>query len=245
MNRDLYMIFLRSLFLNVAMAVHTTVCFCIMFILFWLPRKGRNALTRSWAYGMIWLAKHICGITYEVTGRENIPAEPGVILCKHQSAWETMAIQFLLPPQVTVAKRILAFIPFFGWGLALSSPILIDRSSGRAALQQIINGGRKRISQGFWITIFPEGTRIAVGKRVQYKIGGALLAKALDVHVLPVAHNAGTVWPKNSFLKHPGHIKFVIGKPIKPDDLTAEQLIRAAETWIEAEVANLPHAPQA
>ena len=72
-------------------------------------------------------AERICGIRYRVLGAEHLPPPPFIVLSKHQSAWETLAFQVIFPPQVWVVKRELLWIPFFGWGLAMLSPIAIDR----------------------------------------------------------------------------------------------------------------------
>jgi 1-acyl-sn-glycerol-3-phosphate acyltransferase len=56
---------------------------------------------------------------------------------------------------------------------------------------------------------------------------------------LPVAHNAGLVWPRNSFAKRPGRVTVVIGPPIPTDGVTAEQVMRRAEEWIEGEMERL------
>ncbi len=80
-----------------------------------------------WAVLNLWLVEKMCGVKYQVEGLDNIPDEPCVIMCKHQSAWETLVLQAVFPPQVWVLKRELLWIPFFGWGLAVLNPIAIDR----------------------------------------------------------------------------------------------------------------------
>ena len=135
-------------------------------------------------------------------------------------------------------KKELLRVPFFGWGLAMLSPIAIDRSSRRQALQQLVDQGRQRLAAGFYIVIFPEGTRIAPGKRGKYRAGGARLAVQTGTPVLPVAHNAGLRWGKNAFLKYPGMITVSIGPLIQPDD-NAESLTRRVEDWIENEMPHL------
>jgi 1-acyl-sn-glycerol-3-phosphate acyltransferase len=149
-----------------------------------------------------------------------------------------MGFQLIFPPQVWVLKKELLRVPFFGWGLAMLSPIAIDRSSRRQALQQLIDQGRQRLAAGFYIVIFPEGTRIAPGKRGNYRAGGARLAVQTGTPVLPVAHNAGLRWGKNAFLKYPGMITVSIGPLIQPDD-NAESLTRRVEDWIENEMPHL------
>jgi 1-acyl-sn-glycerol-3-phosphate acyltransferase len=181
----------------------------------------------------------ICGIEYRVLGAEHIPKKPSIVLSKHQSAWETLAFQKIFPPQVWVLKKELLRIPFFGWGLAMTSPIAIDRSSGKAALEQVVEQGRDRLRQGFWVVIFPEGTRIAPGKKGKYRIGGAWLATHVNVPVVPVAHNAGEFWGRNSFIKRPGTITVSIGAPIDPTGMEPGDLNVLVEAWIEAEVKRI------
>jgi len=182
---------------------------------------------------VIRLARWILGIEWRVEGRENLPARPAVILSKHQSAWETMAFQLIFPPQVLVLKRELLWIPFFGWGLALMSPIAINRSRGMRALRTIARRGRERLAQGFWVVVFPEGTRVAPGAQREYHPGGAWLASASGAPVVPVAHNAGLLWPRNAFLKRSGTVTVRIGPPIEAADLDPKTINDLAKTWIE------------
>jgi 1-acyl-sn-glycerol-3-phosphate acyltransferase len=204
----------------------------------------RYRVISTWSRLMVDAARVFCGIDYRVIGAENIPREPCIILAKHQSAWETLAFQVIFPPQVWVVKRELLWIPFFGWGLAMLSPIAIDRRAGARALRQTLEQGRDRLRQGFCIVIFPEGTRIAPGARGTYHPGGAWLAVKTAVPVLPVAHNAGEFWRRNAFLKHPGLITISIGAPIAPGDSDADELNARVEHWIESEMQRIAtHAP--
>jgi len=200
-----------------------------------LPRRARYRIISLWSRGVVWLARWICGIRWRVEGLEHLPSRPAVILAKHQSAWETLAFQMIFPPQVYLLKRELLWIPFFGWGLALMSPIAIDRSRGRAALRRLAARGAERLAQGFWIVVFPEGTRTAPGRRRKYQLGGAWLAARTHAPVVPVAHNAGLRWPRNGFLKRPGLVTVRIGPAIDSAGRSAETINRLAETWIEAQ----------
>jgi 1-acyl-sn-glycerol-3-phosphate acyltransferase len=199
----------------------------------------RYRVISGWARLMVVAARAICGLRYRVIGAEHIPAEPCIILAKHQSAWETLAFQAIFPPHVWVLKRELLRVPFFGWGLAMLSPIAIDRASGARALKQTLEQGRERLRDGFCIVIFPEGTRIAPGERGTYHPGGAWLAIKTGVPVVPVAHNAGDFWRRKAFLKHPGLITVSIGPPIPPRGLEADALIARVEDWIETEMPRL------
>ena len=204
-----------------------------------LSPLNRYRVISGWSHIMLFLARFICGVRYCVLGTENIPKKPTIVLSKHQSAWETLAFQQIFPPQVWVLKKELLHIPFFGWGLAMTSPIAINRSRGKAALKQIIRQGRDRLQKGLWIIIFPEGTRIDPGKKGRYGIGGAWLATNTGVSVVPVAHNAGVLWGKNSFIKFPGTITVSIGEPIDPAGMDANELNNKVEEWIELEVTRI------
>jgi 1-acyl-sn-glycerol-3-phosphate acyltransferase len=198
-----------------------------------LPRMTRYRLISGWSRLVIHLARWILGIEWRVEGRENLPSRPAVILAKHQSAWETMAFQLIFPPQVLVLKRELLWIPFFGWGLALMSPIAINRSRGMRALRTIARRGRERLAQGFWVVVFPEGTRVAPGSQRAYHPGGAWLASASGAPVVPVAHNAGLLWPRNAFLKRSGTVTVRIGPPIEAANRDPQTINELARTWIE------------
>jgi 1-acyl-sn-glycerol-3-phosphate acyltransferase len=196
----------------------------------------RYRLISAWSRLIIAGAEKICGIRYRVLGADHIPPPPFIVLAKHQSAWETLAFQTIFPPQTWVVKRELLWIPFFGWGLAMLSPIAIDRAAGARALRQLLDQGRDRLARGLCIIMFPEGTRMPPGARAPYQAGGAWLATQTATPVLPVAHNAGTLWRRKAFLKYPGLITVSVGAPIDPQGLTHQELNRRVEDWIETEM---------
>jgi 1-acyl-sn-glycerol-3-phosphate acyltransferase len=237
------MTFLRSLAFLIAQIILTPPYAIVALATFPLPRLARYRVISGWSRAMIWLAKKVLGIQYRVIGAENLPPTPAVILSKHQSAWETLAFQVIFPPQVWVLKRELLWIPFFGWGLALTSPIAINRSSGARALRRMAELGRERLAQGFWIAIFPEGTRMQPGKKGRYHLGGAWLAVNCGAPVVPVAHNAGLLWGRGAFLKRPGTVTVEIGAPIDSRTHTPESLNATVEEWIERRMAALCPAP--
>lgn len=182
------------------------------------------------------------GITYEVSGWENVPQAPAVIMAKHQSAWETIFIESRFPPQCWIVKKELLWLPFVGWGLMAIRCIAIDRASGQTAREQIVQQGAERLKEGLWVTIFPEGTRIAPGKRGRYGIGGALLATRTGTPILPIAHNAGEVWGRYAFRKKPGVVKVVIGPLIAAQGRDVISVNTQVEEWIEGQMRIIsPH----
>jgi len=236
------MILLRSAVFALLQVVLTVVFAIIALLTFPLGPFTRYRIITVWNRIVIRLARVICGIRYEIKGAENLPDYPVIVMAKHQSAWETIALPVLLPPQALVLKKELLALPFFGWGLAMLSPIAINRKAGKEALRQIVVQGSARIRQGFWVMIFPEGTRVKPGETGRYGIGGAWLAVHAGAAVLPVAHNAGEVWPKNSFFKHPGTVTLSIGPVISSEGKKADALNEEVKAWIESEMKQLPHA---
>jgi 1-acyl-sn-glycerol-3-phosphate acyltransferase len=233
------LIFLRSLLFTLGQWLFTLIFSLFAILTFPLHPITRYRAISLWARSMLWWLRVTCGVTYRIIGHENIPQHPSIILSKHQSAWETLAFQEIFPPQVWVLKRELLWVPFFGWGLAMTSPIAINRSAGREALKQMVTQGKDRMKKGFWVVIFPEGTRMAPGTKGKYHIGGAWLATHTNSTVVPVAHNAGEFWPKNSFIKRPGTITVSIGASIDSTGLKPDQLNLQVEQWIEQEMRAL------
>ncbi len=232
---------LRSLLFALYQLIVTPIYAILVLLLFWLPRLPRFRFIIGWCWLILFGARWVCGIRHRVIGVENIPprSSPHIVMSKHSSTWETLALNFLFPPLAFVAKKELLSIPFFGWAFSLASPITIDRKAGKDAMQQIAEQGHERLAQGFWIVVYPEGTRIRAGKRAHYKTGGARLALALGISVVPVAHNAGYLWPKGVLGKRPGTVTVSIGKPIQLDETDMQQLINKVEKWIEDEVTRL------
>ncbi len=230
-------IYLRSaLFLAIQVAI-TVALTPIVLLVSLLPQyQFRYLLARFWARLLILAASAICGLKYAIEGLENLPPHNGVVLSKHQSAWETLMLFLIFPKAVYVLKQELLRIPFFGWCLARYRHIAIDRSQRRAAMISLQKQGLERLKQGHWIIIFPEGTRVAPGERRRYAGSGGMLAERAGVPVVPVAHNAGEFWARRSFLKYPGVIRLRIGPPLFGN---AAEVNRQAEEWIEAQMAQI------
>ena len=233
------MTLLRSALFALALVLVTPPYAILALLSFPLPRMARYRLISAWSRLALWLAWLLCGIRWKIEGRKHLPDEPAVILSQHQSAWETLAFQEIFPPQVHVLKRELLWIPFFGWGLALMSPIAIDRARGTAALREMARQGRERLAQGFWVVVFPEGTRVPPGEQRAYHQGGAWLAVNCGVPVVPVAHNAGKLWPRNAFLKRAGTVTVRVGPPIGTRGRRPKDVIAEVKSWIEAQQPTL------
>ena len=235
------MIWLRSILFFAFLVVFTPPYAIACFIVFpFMSAAKRYDFVRGWNVAVLAVARVLCGIRYEIRGMENMTSnldQQVIVLSKHQSAWETIAFLAILPKQLCyVFKRELLFVPFFGWALGMLRMIHIDRSKSSAASNSIAKQGKERLAQGCWIIIHPEGTRAPVGKNIPYRKGGARLAVATNALVIPIAHNAGTVWPRNSFLKYPGTVTVSIGPVIPTEGRTSDEVHQEMEKWIETEM---------
>lgn len=230
----------RSLLFYLGLGASTAIFGPIMPLLFPLPFRTRYYIVTRWTAFNLWWLKITCRLSHTVEGAENVPEGAVVILCKHQSTFETLALQLIFKPQAWVLKRELLWIPIYGWGLAAMQPIAIDRGSALKSFRQIVSRGKQRLAQGVSVVVFPEGTRTLPGAKSRYLPGGALLAEKSGHPVVPVAHNAGYFWSRKQVRKHPGVVQIVIGPAIETTALSAAEINRRAEAWIEATIAELP-----
>jgi len=233
--------FLRSLLLLIYLVVYTIPYATACFLAFPFMRAERRYwMAAGWCRSTVAAVRCINGIKYRIEGFENLPDGPAVLLSKHQSAWETLAFPALMPrPLCYVFKRELLYVPFFGWALGLLKMVQINRKDGKYAFESVIKQGKARMAEGAWVIMFPEGTRTPTGKQGKYKTGGARFAVGTGAPVVPIAHNAGRVWPRNSFLKYAGIVTVSIGKPIETTGLTPDEVNTRVEQWIEAEMRRI------
>lgn len=234
------MLYLRSLLFYCGMTATTLIFSPLSILLHPFPYVKTYSIIRYWAVFNIWWLKVTCNLKHEITWEGEPPEGPAIIMCKHQSAWETIALQLYFPAQTWILKRELLYIPIYGWGLAATDPIAIDRGSVIRAFRQIVEEGCQRLSRGIWVVVFPEGTRVAPGERGKYMPGGGMLAEKSGKPVVPVAHNAGYFWPRKSFIKRPGTIHIVIGPVIEIAGRKAADITAEVEEWIENKMTQLP-----
>jgi 1-acyl-sn-glycerol-3-phosphate acyltransferase len=232
-------LYLRSFLFWIGFLLNTIVFGSLVILLFFTPASFRLQIARLWSYTNNFLLKIFCGIDFTVEGKENLNIDTAIILSKHQSTWETLALHSFTPSVRWVFKRELMYIPIFGWALALTDPIAINRGAGRVAIKQLITEGTKKLDAGKWMVLFPEGTRTSPGKTHKYKIGGALLAEKSGYPVIPIAHNAGEFWPRHSFIKWPGTISVVIGPAIETKGRSAEDINAEVFNWIESKMKDI------
>ena len=232
-RRDDFRVYLGSTLFFIYIVFSTFILGCAILLCAPLAFPVRYKVANIWIDCLLFMLKFCCGLSYEVEGLQNLPhGKAVVILSKHQSAWETIALRQIISPQTAVLKKSLLLIPFGGWALATLKPIAIDRKNQKQALQMLIEQGMARLQEGVHVLIFPEGTRVAPGDSKKFNAGGAMLAYKSGFPVIPLAHNAGEFWPRNSFIKYPGVIKVKIGPQIISENKKAKQINAEAEAWI-------------
>ena len=235
--------FLRSLLFTAYLMLAACLWGTFMTLCFWLPHRRQFALARAWARSVLFLLDRLCGLKCSIEGREHIPAGAHIVMSNHTSAWETIALFTIFPPQVWVLKRELLWIPFVGWGLKLLRPIAIDRGAGHRAVTQVVEQGQARLADDLWVIIFPEGTRVVAGDSRKYGVSGALLSIASQRLIVPFSHNAGEFWARRGILKKPGVVRAVIGKPISAAGKDARTLTEEVRVAIEAGRARIAGTP--
>jgi 1-acyl-sn-glycerol-3-phosphate acyltransferase len=196
------------------------------------PALARKC-TRAWSRGVLFLLHSVIGMRYRVSGLDNVPDQPCLIVANHQSAWETIAFLTLFPDVAIVTKHELLKIPIFGSFLRLSPMIMIDRQSGSKAIRQMIDEGAQAIAARRHILIFPEGTRSEPGVPVEFKRGVELLYAKLSCPLLPVAMNSGVFWRPGRGNKRAGTID-VVCLPSIPAGNDPQQAIKNAESSVQA-----------
>lgn len=216
------------------------LCFYLWMILFMilaipsllLPRCIAVELAKTWSRGVFWLLAHIVGIHFEIRGRENLIAPPAIVALKHQSAWETIALELLMKDPIIILKKELTYIPLYGLLIYKFGFIPLDRKGGRKSIQTLMERADRMKATGRYLAIFPEGTRTSPGKRGHYHRGIALLYECLNMPVIPVALNSGLLWGRRQFLKRPGTIIVELLPPIQPG-LTRDAFMDKLEESIE------------
>lgn len=239
------MLTLRAAAFYLGYTLATIVWGTLGVLLGWLlPYRLRfKAIIGCWTWFCLTWLRLTCGIRHRIAGLERIPEQPCIVMCRHESTWETLFLQQLFAPQATLIKRELLHIPFFGWAFWLLRPIAIDRRRQRQALRTLISEGGQRLRDRIWVVLFPEGTRMPPGRPGRFQPGGAALAAATGAPVLVVVHNAGSFWPAHQFHKRPGEITVIVGRPLATQGLSSKEIQAAIGQEFDSLMGELPSPP--
>jgi len=228
------MLLLRSALFNAWFFGLTVVMGLVGVAVRWFAPARTLDYARTWVRFVLAGARVICGIRWEVSGRENLAPGAALIASQHQSAFDTLVWALIVPKVSYVYKSELARIPLFGPMLVASGQIPLDRAASVGAVRKLLREAARAKTEGRQIVIFPEGTRVAPGEEVQLRAGVGVLASRIRLPVVPAATDSGRVWPRRAFRKRPGCVHIHIGEPIPPD-LPQEVLIGTLrQRWREA-----------
>lgn len=227
------MLYFRSLMFNLYLYAITAGLAVIGLPTLLLPRAASQQTMHLWSRLVNVGLRLICGIHIEIRGRENLPGGPVLIASKHQSMWDTIIFLGLLPDVAYVLKKELSYIPVYGWYTVRAGMILVDREAHAKALRKMVGDAKERIAEKRSVLIFPEGTRVSPGDKIDYKPGIAALYTQLKVDCVPIAVNSGLYWPRRKFLRPPGTIILEFLPPIPPG-LKRRAFMETLETRIEA-----------
>ncbi len=222
---DLIVIFIRSFLFFIFFYVWAALWSIIGMLTLPLPRKRSLFPQEQWSRGMQKALPIITGIKVVYKGMENLPEEPVIVACKHQSAWETTVFQGLLKDPAIVLKTGLRDIPVFGWYVRKLKMIGVDRNAGSKALRRMLKEAKAAVTYNRKIVIFPEGTRVSAEHDAEFQAGVYALYRQLKLPVVPVALNSGLLWPRNSFLKRPGTI-YLEFLPVIENGLSREEFMK-------------------
>ena len=224
---------IRSFIFNAVFYPFLIIFSVLLIILYpFLKTISLQKLISVWIYLILRLLKAICKIDWKIEGKENLINQPCIIVSNHQGPWESLFLQTLIVPSTSIVKKELLLIPFFGWGVACTEPITVDRSKKFKSLKRVVRKAKLKLKKGFSIILFPEGTRVKPEKGIQ-KFGSScgLISYENKVPIIPICHNSGKYWRNKEFKKYPGTVKLRIGKPIEA--FSAKDATNKAYEWIK------------
>lgn len=184
-----------------------------------------------WAHWHRFCARFLLGIRSRLSAP--VPAGQYLIACKHQSMFETIEALIIFDHPVVVMKRELSEMPLWGWVARQYGVIGVDREGSASALRALMQDAKEAVKTGRSIVIFPEGTRVAPGEQPAVRAGFAALYKMLGLPVLPVALNAGKIWPRGSLIKQAGVVDWDL-RPILPPKQDRAEIEAAVHQAINA-----------
>ena len=224
-------LFLRSLLFSLYFYL-SIIVFTLFFIILspFIGLKRRYGLTSRYISKLLIVLKFLCRIDWEVKG-DILSEKPIIVASNHQGLWESFYLQTLANPLTTVIKKELIYIPFFGWALNLLNPIKINRSKKIQSAKRVMISGTQKLSNGFSILLFPEGTRKTPGRKVgKFARSAADLAIKNNVDLIPIYHDSGLYWKNKKFIKFPGTVSVIIGKPIQGE--SSSEMTKNLEDWM-------------
>jgi 1-acyl-sn-glycerol-3-phosphate acyltransferase len=230
---------LRSLIFNVMMYVMMVVFGLLFLPLSMVERKWAYRAIRTYCRYVRWSASWMIGLKSEIRGP--VPDGEVLIASKHQSFFDVLMLVSVLPRPKFIVKKELRFVPFVGFYSRRIGCIYVDRGKRSAAIKSMVKGVNDSSLPGQLI-IFPQGTRVAAGKKMPYKIGAGVLYEKTGQAMIPASTNVGAFWPRHGLLRKPGLAvleflpEIAPGVPIKEAMQILEQRVEGSSDALLVEV---------
>ncbi|MBD9481644.1 1-acylglycerol-3-phosphate O-acyltransferase [Pseudomonas sp. PDM14] len=110
-----------------------------------------------------------------------------VVIANHQSNYDLYVLGRVVPPRtVSIGKKSLKWVPFFGQLYWLAGNVLIDRGNAFKAKQAMLTTTDTLRHKNTSIWVFPEGTRNLGEGLLPFKKGAFQMAIAAGVPIVPV-----------------------------------------------------------
>ena len=175
--------------------------------LVWAPwalfsRDGAYSACKSYSRWVFLTLRILCGVRCEVRGTP--PAGEALVAAKHQSFLDIMMIFVAVPRGKFIMKRELMYAPFLGQYARRLGCVPVNRGKRGQAIAKMKADVAAGAADPGQLIIYSQGTRVAPGVKVPYKVGTGLLYEQLGQPCVPVATNVGVFWPKRGILRKPG-----------------------------------------
>ena len=225
---------IRSFIFNIVFYISLIWASLSIILLYpFISTKSLQLIASKWVNTVLLTLKSLCGVTWSITGKENIPDSPCIFVSNHQGQWESFYLQTLSIPSSSIIKKELLYIPFFGWALACLKPIHLRRSKKYLSMKKVIKDGSKKLKKGTSLIIFPEGTRNDPKNGLSsFSNSCGLLSVNNNIPIIPVCHNSGLFWKNKKFIKDSGIVKIIIGNPIYAN--SPKEATNKAYKWIKS-----------
>ena len=214
-----------------------TLAFCLLGVPVRIFARHRALwVAQSWVRTVLAGMPAVLGVRVVITGLHHLPASGAALIAsQHQSEFDTLVWLKLLVLPSYVMKQELLRIPLFGALLVPAGMIPVDRQGGAAAMRRLLQETAAAAAIGRQIVIFPEGTRLPPGQRVDLQPGIAAIAARTGLPVIPVATDSGRLWTRQLMTRRSGDLHLAIGPPIPAATPRRAMLRRIEAFWREAE----------
>jgi len=194
-------------------------------------RNGARTCCKTYSRWVFWSARWMVGIRCEVRGTP--PQGEVLVAAKHQSFLDIMMIFTALPQAKFIMKKEILWTPVIGQYARLLGCVAVDRGKRGAAIDKMVRDVEAGRAEAGQLIIYSQGTRVAPGSKMPYKVGTGVLYEQLGQPCAPVATNVGVLWPRNGVMRKPG-VAVVEFLPVMEAGLSRETFMLRLEKEVEA-----------